>query len=359
MSIEITFLEQGAQAPAAIAGLLADFIGAARSTLHIAIYDCRLSGAAAETVLSALRQRAAAGVEVKIAYDAGKLTCNFPAAGCDPAPPGTADFLQKIGSSVMIKPITGGDPRMPKLMHHKYIVRDGNTGAGTIWTGSTNWTDDSWTLQENNIVRIASPELCKYYETDFSELWQRGDIGTSGLHDTGSVRVGTTPVHVAFAPGDGRAIDHDLAHRISSCRKRLKICSMLITSGPILGAISDLLNGGKVLEYNGVYDRTQMEGVFDQWRGGPAAWKQGVFEQIAKPLAGKRSTPYSPGTPHDFMHNKVVVADDAVITGSYNLSHSAEENAENSLIIDDPALAEQYSAYIDRLAVRFRQQQGV
>ena len=34
------------------------------------------------------------------------------------------------------------------------------------------------------------------------------------------------------------------------------------------------------------------------------------------------------------MHNKIVVADDAVITGSYNLSHSASENAENILILD-------------------------
>src|SRR5262249_13184591 len=152
----------------------------------------------------------------------------------------------------------------------------------------------------------------------------------------------------------GRAIDHDLANRISACKRRLKICSMLITSGPILGAISDLLNSGKISEYNGVYDRTQMEGVFNQWRGGPAEWKLGLFEQIAKPLFGKRSTPYSPGTPHDFMHNKVVVADDAVITGSYNLSHSAEENAENILIIDDAALAEKYATYIDRLEERFR-----
>ena len=53
------------------------------------------------------------------------------------------------------------------------------------------------------------------------------------------------------------------------------------------------------------------------------------------------------------MHNKVVVADDAVITGSYNLSHSAEENAENILVIHDPQLADGYCEYIDRLAARY------
>ena len=58
------------------------------------------------------------------------------------------------------------------------------------------------------------------------------------------------------------------------------------------------------------------------------------------PFSGKRSTPYGPGTVHDYMHAKFVVADDMVFVGSYNLSHSGEENAENVLEIRDPALAD-------------------
>lgn len=353
MSIDVTFLEQGGQTPAQIANLLADFIAAARSTLHIAIYDFRLSDAVAAPVVKALRERTAAGLEVRIAYDAGKPHAHFPTCCTDPAPPGTADFVRKIADGIQAMAITGGDPHMPKLMHHKYAIRDGRTPAAALWTGSANWTDDSWAIQESNIVRITSPELCKYYETDFAELWQSGDIGTSGLHDSGTVSVDNRPVHVAFAPGEGRTIDHDVAHRISSARRRLKICSMLITSGAILGAIGDLLQTGRLAEYGGIYDRTQMEGVFDQWRGGPAEWKLGAFEHIAAPLAGKRSTPFAPGAPHDFMHNKVIVADDAVVTGSYNLSNSATENAENVLVIEDRDLAERYSAYIEGLVKRY------
>jgi phosphatidylserine/phosphatidylglycerophosphate/cardiolipin synthase-like enzyme len=238
-------------------------------------------------------------------------------------------------------------------MHHKYAVRDGRTPAAAVWTGSANWTDDSWALQESNIVQIASPELAGYYETDFAELWQKGDIGTSGSHDTGSVRVGTTAVHVAFAPGEGRAIDHDVAHRISACKRRLKVCSMLLTSGAILGALSDLLETRRPAEYGGIYDRTQMDDVLKQWKGSPGEWKIAVFQRVTAPLAGKRSTPYTPGGQHDFMHNKVVVVDDAVITGSYNLSNSAMANAENLLIIEDASIAERYSAYIDHLSQRY------
>jgi phosphatidylserine/phosphatidylglycerophosphate/cardiolipin synthase-like enzyme len=354
MAIAVTFLEAGKQQPAAIAALLAEFVSGARATLHLAIYDFRLSDAVAVPVVQALRDRAAAGVEVRIAYDAGKPNAQFPLAGTDPAPPGTADFVRRLGSGIVTKPITGGDPQLPKLMHHKYVVRDGATPQGAVWTGSANFTDDSWSLQENNLLRLDSSELCRYYETDFGELWLRGDIATTGLHDTGTVRVGSTMVEVSFAPGEGQAIDHAIARYIHQARRRIKVCSMLLTSGTILGALCDVLQSGRLAEYNGVYDRTQMEGVFEQWRGQPSEWKIQAFEQAAAPLAGKRSTPYTPTSPHDFMHNKVLVCDEVVITGSYNLSHSAQENAENVLMLHDPDLARGYATYIDGLVTRYR-----
>jgi len=49
-------------------------------------------------------------------------------------------------------------------------------------------------------------------------------------------------------------------------------------------------------------------------------------------------------------HDKVMVIDGSlVLTGSYNWSWSAEhKNAENAVLIDDPVLAEQMLAHIDR-----------
>jgi phosphatidylserine/phosphatidylglycerophosphate/cardiolipin synthase-like enzyme len=353
MSIAVTFLQQGRQAPAEVAALLAEFLAGARSSLHLAVYDFRLGEELAPPVVQALRDRTAAGVDVRITYDAGKKQAAFPNPGADPAPPGTAAFVKQIAGGVQGRAITGGEPHQPRLMHHKYVIRDGGTPAAALWTGSSNFTDDSWTLQENNLLRIDSPELCRYYETDFAELWQKGDIDTTGAHDRGTVQVGPGAVDVAFAPGEGPSIDHHIAHLIGRARRRLKVCSMLITSGTILGALNDVRQHGRLAEYGGVYDRTQMEGVFDQWRGQPAEWKIAAFEQAAAGLAGKRSTPYTPDSPHDFMHNKVLVADDTVVTGSYNLSHSATENAENVLMIHDAELAERYNEYIDGLVRRY------
>jgi phosphatidylserine/phosphatidylglycerophosphate/cardiolipin synthase-like enzyme len=51
------------------------------------------------------------------------------------------------------------------------------------------------------------------------------------------------------------------------------------------------------------------------------------------------------------MHHKVYIIDDrTVIAGSYNFTASAEEdNDENLLIIDDPALAAAYTEEFNRV----------
>ena len=68
---------------------------------------------------------------------------------------------------------------------------------------------------------------------------------------------------------------------------------------------------------------------------------------------GSRSTPYGAGSVHDFMHAKVTVADDVVFAGSFNLSRSGEQNAENVLEIHDPALADRLAAYVDEVRARY------
>ena len=40
-------------------------------------------------------------------------------------------------------------------MHHKYVIRDGDA----VWTGSLNWTDDSWSRQENVVAVVESGKV--------------------------------------------------------------------------------------------------------------------------------------------------------------------------------------------------------
>ena len=80
-----------------------------------------------------------------------------------------------------------------------------------------------------------------------------------------------------------------------------------------------------------------------QWEmNGNSPWKEPLLRTAVTraPFTGKPSTPYGPGTVHDYMHAKVTVADDVVFVGSFNLSHSGEENAENVLELADAGLAD-------------------
>ena len=60
----------------------------------------------------------------------------------------------------------------------------------------------------------------------------------------------------------------------------------------------------------------------------------------------------APESVHDFMHAKVVVADDVVFVGSFNLSRSGERNAENVLEIHDADCADLLAAFIDAIRAR-------
>ena len=71
------------------------------------------------------------------------------------------------------------------------------------------------------------------------------------------------------------------------------------------------------------------------------------------PFSGKDSTPYAPGSVHDYMHAKVTVADDVDFVGSFNLSHSGEMNAENVLEIADAGLAERLASFVDEVRAKY------
>jgi phosphatidylserine/phosphatidylglycerophosphate/cardiolipin synthase-like enzyme len=150
-------------------------------------------------------------------------------------------------------------------------------------------------------------------------------------------------------------MSHEIAHRIAIAQRRVRIASPVLTSGPILGTLAEVIKTASV-DLAGVYDRTQMAEVGRQWAGNRlSGWKQQAFDCVVGTgrFGSKVTTPYGPGSVHDYMHAKMTVADDTVFVGSYNLSHSGEMNAENVLEIESPELANEAAAYIERLIARY------
>ncbi len=340
--IEEHTLVDGGQTADAIADRLIAWLGAAQRSLDIALYDVRLPGPLGDAVAGAIRSAAARGVAVRIAFNSDGDRAVKPL----PPPPRTEpSLLEALG--VPLRAIPG----RPDLMHHKYVVRD----LAAVWTGSTNWTLDSWTREENVLVTVESQELARTYARDFEDLWTRGRVEGSGAFDTAPLDVGGVPVRAWFSPGRGPELSHRIAERIGAARRRVRIASPVLTAAPILAVLNEALAEGRV-DVAGVSDATQVAQVFGQWRDNEhSAWKGPLLARVLSglPWSGKVSTPYAPGAVHDYMHAKVTVADDVVFVGSFNLSRSGEENAENVLEIVDAGLAERMAAFVDTVRARY------
>jgi phosphatidylserine/phosphatidylglycerophosphate/cardiolipin synthase-like enzyme len=291
-------------------------------------------------VADAIRAVAARGVRVRIAFNEEP-----PATPLPPPPLTERPILETLG--VPLK----GIPGRYDLMHHKYVVRDGEA----VWTGSANWSLDSWQREENVIVTVESAAVAAAYAANFDELWRRGTVENSGRAATEAVRVGDATVRAWFCPGHGRQLAHRIGEAIGCARRRVRIASPVLTSAAILSALSEELADGD-LDVAGVLDATQVGQVLYQWeRNGNVTWKQPLLEQVigSGRFTGKHSTPWTPTSVHDFMHAKVTVADDTTFVGSFNLSRSGEENAENVLEIHDPAVADRLAGFIDDVRARY------
>ncbi len=246
---------------------------------------------------------------------------------------------------------TRGIAGIPDLMHHKFVVRDG----AAVWGGSTNWTDDSWSRQENVIVTVESPQIAYAYSLAFEQLWNRGDVAGTGDVDPRPADADGARVRAWFTPHHGEALSHRIAKHLGKARSRIRIASPVLTSGPILATLVEIVKERRC-DLAGVVDDTQVDQVFQQWQtNGVSAWKIPLLQSVLEgaPWSGKESIPWTPESVHNFMHAKIVVADDTVFVGSFNLSRSGERNAENVFEIQHADVADRLAAFVDEIRGRY------
>ncbi len=158
-----------------------------------------------------------------------------------------------------------------------------------------------------------------------------------------------------FTPEYGDALSHRVAKFLGRARRRIRIASPVLTSGPILATLVEIVNEHRC-DVAGVIDETQVDEVFHQWAtNGVSAWKIPLLDTILDLGAVLRQAhdPWTPESLHNFMHAKIVVADDVTFVGSFNFSRSGERNAENVLEIHDPAVADELATFVDRVRARY------
>ena len=151
-------LTDGGQEAADVARHLASFLDAARA--HDRARRLRPRALGRER---GARARRAAAARRSAASPCGSSTTSI-IPNPIPVPPPPKCVPEDIAAlPVPTRAVSG----IPDLMHHKFVVRDG----AAVLTGSTNWTDDSWTRQENVMVTVESAELGEAYALAFDELW--------------------------------------------------------------------------------------------------------------------------------------------------------------------------------------------
>lgn len=279
---------------------LAEAIRQARLSVDLAVYELDLW-----SIRDALKAAHRNGVVVRAVTD--------------------SDHIQQPEIQALVEagiPVLG-DQR-ESLMHDKFVVID----RLEVWTGSMNLTLSGAYENDNNLIRIRSPELAENYLAEFEEMFTEGRFGSESPPNTPHpvVSIDGTRIETYFSPEDGTA--ERLVALIRGAEQSVNFLAYSFTSDEIAAALLERAQAGVAVA--GVLDESQ------------ARANTGTeFEN----LRAQGLDVYLDGNPEN-MHHKVILIDEkVVVTGSYNFSASAEErNDENTLILYNPQIAGLYLA---------------
>ena len=285
-------------------------INSAESSIHIAAFEFNLTPVA--EALIAAHQR---GVEVEwMTDDENGIDADTEKGH------GQFAMLEKAGIEVK-------DDGRSALMHNKFIIFDGQT----VWTGSTNLTENGNFRNNNNVIVIRSTKVAEMFEREFSEMWDDGLHGpkSPSTVELQSTRIDGTPVQVLFAAED-KAISK-IIPLVQGAQKSVRFMAFSFTHDALGAAVLERAKAG-----------VDVAGIFET-RG-----SETEYSELA-PLFCAGVPVRQDGNPGTFHHKVFIIDDQIVITGSLNFSENADEsNDENVVILTNTDIAKLYLQEFDR-----------
>lgn len=207
------------------------------------------------------------------------------------------------------------------LMHDKFIVVD----ERYVWTGSLNFTSNGAYCNNNNVVRIDSPELAENYGAELTEMYEERAFGPTSPDRTvrKSVRINGIRLDNYFASEE--EIAPIIAELVEAADEEILFMAFSFTQDEIGEAM--LAKAAEGVTVRGVFETVGSETPFSYYP---------VMAAAGLPSLAVRQD----GNPR-IMHHKVIIIDrDTVLFGSFNFSASAnDENDENVLVVHDPEFA--------------------
>ncbi len=337
-----------------------DVIQSALFTIDLAIY-----GIDDPAIVEALCEAAAAGVRVRVVSDDEESV------------PGERYYeslhseggLEGCGIPVEIIDTAG-------IMHNKYLLADVGTDAAVLLTGSTNFTGTDFDRNHNNTMILrGAGAMVDAYVTEFEQLFTHCVANGCGectpacvanMTSEAPYEVGDATVRTFFSPSDDalvalrgpstverRATDDPSCGEGTDClcrrsgsgyrcdhcgldgdwglvgdaEERVLVSAYAITDACLALALSH--GAARGVETSLIVDKVNA--------GSPYSMHSRACEMGVPTLV----TQWADGSPNARNHNKLVVADGVVVSGSMNFSEAAVRvNHENTLLIDDAELAE-------------------
>ena len=292
-----------------LAEKLIQYIDRAQTSIHIASFEFNLTPVA-EALIAAKKR----GVDVLWITDD-----EFGLEVDSEVEHGQFAMLKKAKIKVI-------DDGRVALMHDKFWIFDGKT----VWTGSTNITDNDIFRNNNNVIIFDSPEIAAIYEREFAEMWD-GNFGPkspSTIADQ-SVTIDRTPVQILFSPEDN-VISH-LVPLVQKARKSIYFMAFSFTNNKLTDAMLERAQAG--LTVTGIFERRASE---TEYSALPPMFCAGL------PVR-------QDGNPGTFHHKVIIIDNKIVVTGSLNFSDNADEsNSENTIVITNTDIAKLYLAEFQR-----------
>ncbi|NJN65793.1 MAG: DUF1669 domain-containing protein [Chloroflexaceae bacterium] len=286
--------------------IIAD-LDAAQNSIDVVTFDYNL-GSVADALIRAHER----GVVVRLGLDRENLE--------KPEMSAWAGRLEEAGVPIAWEETNA-------FQHSKFLVID----HALVWTGSWNISENCTYRNNNNLLRLTIPAIAENYAAEFSQMIA-GEFGRGkqSLAPHPLVQADALTIENYFSPQDG--IEEHIVHSLGQAQQSIRFLAFSYTSDPIAEAMLERYQAGVMVR--GVFESRNAHGTGAE------------FERLQE--AGMDVL--EDGNCYT-MHHKVIIIDDAtVITGSYNFSKRAEEdNDENVIILQDPAIASQFGEEFERV----------
>lgn len=243
-----------------------------------------------------------------------------------------------------------------KLQHSKYILIDGNTNNATLWTGSGNLTPGMKNLSEDAFL-TDEKDICNAFYEEFNYMWggetlvpnstqsKFGTLKPEMSTETYSILNSSLPVpnsfdwKVHFSPSKASVnLYEDLSNFIKNSNHNLIMLMEQWSNGSdpkklVTNELKSHINNGK--KFYGLFGNKDEDANFLIFTS---------FEDSEKVKIRRKP---------NYIHNKIALSDayrdtryakrGSVLFGSMNWSTGGmHENDEQTLIVNDPAIANQY-----------------